>query len=99
MQIRLSLHDKIKREGEEALSKYIVKRVFLAVATLLIVCGITFFSMNAIPGGPFDGEKAGIQNYLWDDLFVGWTCGMLISFDVCCGTDLWDCTMLKGNRF
>ncbi len=41
----------------------------------------------------------GIQNYLWDDLFVGWTCGMLISFDVCCGTDLWDCTMLKGNRF
>ena len=58
MQIRLSLRDKIKREGEEALSKYIVKRVFLAVATLLIVCGITFFSMNAIPGGPFDGEKA-----------------------------------------
>ena len=58
MQIRLSPHDKIKREGEEALSKYIVKRVFLAVATLLIVCGITFFSMNAIPGGPFDGEKA-----------------------------------------
>ena len=44
-------------------------------------------------------EKGGIQNYLWDDLFVGWTCGMLISFDVCCGTDLWDCTMLKGNRF
>ena len=40
------------------MSKYIVKRVFLAVATLLIVCGITFFSMNAIPGGPFDGEKA-----------------------------------------
>ena len=44
-------------------------------------------------------RKRGIQNYLWDDLFVGWTCGMLISFDVCCGTDLWDCTMLKGNRF
>ena len=44
-------------------------------------------------------EFPGIQNYLWDDLFVGWTCGMLISFDVCCGTDLWDCTMLKGNRF
>lgn len=40
------------------MSKYIVKRVLLAVATLLIVCGITFFAMNAIPGGPFDGEKA-----------------------------------------
>lgn len=40
------------------MAKYIVKRILLAIATLLIVCGITFFSMNAIPGGPFDGEKA-----------------------------------------
>lgn len=40
------------------MGKYITKRVLLAIATLLIVCGITFFSMNAIPGGPFDGEKA-----------------------------------------
>ena len=38
--------------------KYVVKRVFLAVITLLIICAITFFAMNAIPGGPFDGEKA-----------------------------------------
>lgn len=58
MQIRLSLYDKIEREGEETVSKYIVKRIFLAIITLLIVCGITFFSMNAIPGGPFDREKA-----------------------------------------
>jgi oligopeptide transport system permease protein len=35
-----------------------VKRVFLAIITLLIICAITFFAMNAIPGGPFDGEKA-----------------------------------------
>lgn len=40
------------------MAKYITKRVFLAIATLFIVCGITFFAMNAIPGGPFDGEKA-----------------------------------------
>lgn len=40
------------------MAKYIVKRVLLAIATLFIVCGITFFAMNAIPGGPFDGEKA-----------------------------------------
>jgi len=40
------------------LVKYVVKRVFLAVITLLIICAITFFAMNAIPGGPFDGEKA-----------------------------------------
>ena len=38
--------------------KYVVKRVFLAFITLLIICAITFFAMNAIPGGPFDGEKA-----------------------------------------
>ena len=40
------------------MGKYVVKRVFLAVITLLIICAITFFAMNAIPGGPFDGEKA-----------------------------------------
>ena len=38
--------------------KYVVKRGFLAIITLLIICAITFFAMNAIPGGPFDGEKA-----------------------------------------
>ena len=38
--------------------KYVTKRVLLAIVTVFIVCGITFFAMNAIPGGPFDGEKA-----------------------------------------
>ncbi len=40
------------------MGKYVVKRIFLAVVTMFIVCAITFFAMNAIPGGPFDGEKA-----------------------------------------
>ena len=40
------------------MTKYIIKRVFLAVVTLLLICFITFFAMNAIPGGPFNGEKA-----------------------------------------
>jgi oligopeptide transport system permease protein len=40
------------------LTKYVVKRVLLAILTVFIVCAITFFAMNAIPGGPFDGEKA-----------------------------------------
>ena len=40
------------------LGKYVTKRVLLAIVTVFIVCGITFFAMNAIPGGPFDGEKA-----------------------------------------
>ena len=47
-----------RRKGVFQLVKYVVKRVFLAVITLLIICAITFFAMNAIPGGPFDGEKA-----------------------------------------
>ncbi len=38
--------------------KYVVKRVFLAVVTIFLVCLITFFAMNAVPGGPFNGEKA-----------------------------------------
>ncbi len=40
------------------MAKYVVKRIFLAIVTVFIVCAITFFAMNAIPGGPFDGEKA-----------------------------------------
>lgn len=40
------------------MTKYVAKRIVLALVTIFIVCGITFFTMNAIPGGPFDGEKA-----------------------------------------
>lgn len=40
------------------MAKYVGKRIVLAVVTIFIVCAITFFAMNAIPGGPFDGEKA-----------------------------------------
>ena len=40
------------------MAKYVGKRILLAVVTVFIICAITFFSMNAIPGGPFDKEKA-----------------------------------------
>lgn len=40
------------------MSKYIVKRIGLAIVTIFIISVITFFAMNAIPGGPFDSEKA-----------------------------------------
>lgn len=40
------------------MARYIIKRVILAVVTIFIVCGITFFTMNIIPGGPFNSEKA-----------------------------------------
>ena len=38
--------------------KYIIKRIFLAIITILLICIITFFLMNAVPGGPFNREKA-----------------------------------------
>ena len=40
------------------MTKYVVKRVLLAILSLLIVSAITFFVMNLIPGGPFNKEKA-----------------------------------------
>ncbi|MEE1352813.1 MAG: ABC transporter permease [Acutalibacteraceae bacterium] len=40
------------------MKSYIWKRVLLAIFTLFIISIITFFTMNAIPGGPFDSEKA-----------------------------------------
>ncbi len=38
--------------------QYFIKRVLLAIVTVFVVIAITFFTMNAIPGGPFDKEKA-----------------------------------------
>ena len=40
------------------MSKYILKRVILAIVSIVIVSAITFFAMNLIPGGPFNKEKA-----------------------------------------
>ena len=40
------------------MGKYIVKRVLLAILTVFIICLITFFLMHAVPGGPFNKEKA-----------------------------------------
>ncbi len=37
---------------------YILKRIGLALLTIWIVITATFFAMHAIPGGPFQGEKA-----------------------------------------
>lgn len=40
------------------MSKYLVKRILLAVLSVFVICLITFFAMNAVPGGPFNSEKA-----------------------------------------
>lgn len=37
---------------------YVLKRIALAIITIFLIITITFFSMNAIPGGPFLSEKA-----------------------------------------
>ena len=44
--------------GERKLARYIIKRLLLAVVTIFIICAITFFTMHAVPGGPFNREKA-----------------------------------------
>ncbi len=43
---------------DSKLALYIVKRVLLAIFTVFLVITITFFTMKAIPGGPFLSEKA-----------------------------------------
>ena len=40
------------------MGRYITKRIVLAIITIFIICAITFFTMHAIPGGPFNREKA-----------------------------------------
>ena len=37
---------------------YILKRIGLALLTVWIVITVTFFVMHAVPGGPFQSEKA-----------------------------------------
>ena len=40
------------------MTKYIIKRILLAILTVFIIAAITFFLMHAVPGGPFNREKA-----------------------------------------
>jgi len=37
--------------------RFIIKRVLSAILTLFIICTLTFFMMNMIPGGPFQSER------------------------------------------
>ncbi len=38
--------------------KYLLKRVILSIFSIWIVITVTFFVMRAVPGGPFEAEKA-----------------------------------------
>ena len=42
--------------------RYIIKRVLLAVVSLLVIVTLTFFLMNLMPGDPFMSEKATEEN-------------------------------------
>ena len=41
--------------------KYTIRRIFMAVVTLLVVACLTFLLMNAIPGNPWLSEKSPSQ--------------------------------------
>lgn len=43
---------------DSKLAVYVVKRLLLAIFTVFLVITITFFTMKAIPGGPFLSEKS-----------------------------------------
>ncbi len=49
---------RISKGRGNKMGKYIVKRILLAILTVIIICAITFFTMHAVPGGPFNREKA-----------------------------------------
>ena len=40
------------------MAKYVCKRLFMAVLTVFVVATLTFFLMNAVPGGPYEAEKS-----------------------------------------
>ncbi len=50
--------------GSEIVAKYIGTRIFWALVTVLLITFLTFMLMNAIPGGPFLGEKVMQQSVL-----------------------------------
>ncbi|WP_144512594.1 ABC transporter permease [Bacillus sp. FJAT-22090] len=39
------------------MTKYIIKRFFMMIATILIIATLTFVLMHSIPGSPFDEER------------------------------------------
>lgn len=43
------------------MAAYILKRVLLGILSIFIIITITFFIMHAVPGGPFNSEKAVTQ--------------------------------------
>ena len=53
------------RKGWKGMLRYSIKRILLALLTVLIIAAITFFAMNAIPGGPFSSGKGHRPGDAW----------------------------------
>ena len=62
--IKYPLFTKGAKTMNKKLGFYILKRVLLALLTIVIVITVTFFAMQLIPGGPFTSEKAVSQESL-----------------------------------
>jgi len=45
------------KTGSEDMAKYTLKRLGMALITLLVVASMTFLLMSAVPGGPWQSEK------------------------------------------
>ncbi|WP_019891981.1 ABC transporter permease [Allobaculum stercoricanis] len=71
------------------MTRYVLKRILLAIVTIWVVATLTFFLMNMIPGGPFLSEKAispqataaleakyGLDKSLWEQ-YVTYMNGLL----------------------
>ena len=52
-----SVH-RIQKRREQILLRYFIKRILMAILTVLVVATLTFFLMNAVPGGPYEAEKS-----------------------------------------
>lgn len=65
------------------MAKYVIKRIGYGLVTIVLISIITFFLMNAVPGGPFLSEKAvspatqaaleakyGLDKPLWEQYFT-----------------------------
>mgnify|MGYP002084421749 CR=1 FL=1 len=44
-------------EGREALLRYVLRRLLVAIPTLFVIVSISFFLMRVAPGGPFNQER------------------------------------------
>ena len=72
---------------------YIIKRIGIAIPTLLILIAVSFYLMHAAPGGPFTSErplppqvlanieaKYGLDQPIWRQMF-NYLWGVITEFD------------------